>query len=129
MGHPEPFNLTYIEIGNEVRNHSFIKHLEKNVKSDAGFLLNNVLNFECKFTRDSLINLLRYDYRWPAYVANLTALFPNLSTLPQLSSTLYRSLHSPPPVPEFIATSYVGNPVLTPKPLQYDVHVYNTPST
>ncbi|KZP13421.1 glycoside hydrolase family 51 protein [Athelia psychrophila] len=71
MGHPEPFNLTYVEVGNEPQ-----------------------FNF-------------RYGYRWTAYLANLTTLFPDL---------------------KFIATSYPFDPVLTPTPLQYDVHVYQTPT-
>lgn len=32
------------------------------------------------------------------------------------------------PIKEFIATSLPWDPILTPTPLQYDVHVYDTPS-
>ncbi|KAI0088822.1 arabinofuranosidase [Irpex rosettiformis] len=40
------------------------------------------------------------------FVGNLSAAFPNLT---------------------FLATTFVGNPILTPKPQAYDVHDYNTP--
>ncbi|KAF9237539.1 glycoside hydrolase family 51 protein [Melanogaster broomeanus] len=72
LGHPEPFPLTYVEIGNE--------------------------DF---FASES------YIYRWRDFAGNLTAAFPQL---------------------RFIATSYPFNPILDPVPLQYDNHVYQTPS-
>ncbi|KAH7921558.1 glycoside hydrolase family 51 protein, partial [Leucogyrophana mollusca] len=71
LGHPEPFPLTYVEIGNE--------------------------DF---FASES------YIYRWRDFAGNLTAAFPQL---------------------RFIATSYPFNPIITPTPLQYDNHVYQTP--
>ncbi|KAH9940692.1 glycoside hydrolase family 51 protein [Amylocystis lapponica] len=70
LGHPEPFYLRFVEIGNEVWR-------------------------PC-----------RYPYRWHDFVGNLTVAFPQLN---------------------YIATAYPFNPVLTPIPLQYDVHVYQTP--
>ncbi|KAH7911175.1 glycoside hydrolase family 51 protein [Hygrophoropsis aurantiaca] len=72
LGRPEPFPLTYVEIGNE--------------------------DF---FASES------YIYRWRDFAGNLTATFPQL---------------------RFIATSYPFNPIIEPTPLQYDNHVYQTPS-
>ncbi|KAH8083330.1 glycoside hydrolase family 51 protein [Cristinia sonorae] len=71
LGHPEPFALRYIEVGNE--------------------------DFFAATT---------YPYRWHDIVANLSAEFPHL---------------------QFIATSNTFNPILSPNPTQYDVHVYQTP--
>ncbi|TFK66343.1 alfa-L-arabinofuranosidase precursor [Pluteus cervinus] len=48
-----------------------------------------------------------YVYRWRQFVGNLSATFPQI---------------------RFIATSYTSGPVLTPTPLHYDVHVYQTPT-
>ncbi|KDR72487.1 hypothetical protein GALMADRAFT_270473 [Galerina marginata CBS 339.88] len=48
-----------------------------------------------------------YVYRWKDFVTALQAQFPNL---------------------HFIATSKTGSPTLTPKPTEYDVHVYQTPT-
>ncbi|KAF9476813.1 arabinofuranosidase [Pholiota conissans] len=72
LGHPAPFTLNYVEVGNE--------------------------DF---FASSS------YTYRWKDFVNALKAAFPNI---------------------HFIATSYVNNPVLSPKPTEYDVHVYQTPT-
>ncbi|KDQ60310.1 glycoside hydrolase family 51 protein [Jaapia argillacea MUCL 33604] len=72
LGRYEPFNLTYVEIGNE-----------------------------------DFFAATSYVYRWRDFAGNLTAAFPQL---------------------RFIATTYAWNPMLTPTPLQYDVHVYQTPS-
>ncbi|KAI0341480.1 glycoside hydrolase family 51 protein [Trametopsis cervina] len=71
LGHPDPFTLRFVEIGNED-------------------------NFAAT----------TYPYRWRDFFGNLTAAFPNLT---------------------FIATSLVNDPVLTPKPQAWDVHVYQTP--
>ncbi|CCM00811.1 uncharacterized protein FIBRA_02853 [Fibroporia radiculosa] len=71
MGHPEPFELNYVEVGNE--------------------------DFFASST---------YTYRWPTFVDALKAEFPQLN---------------------YIATTYPFNPVIYPTPLQYDVHVYQTP--
>ncbi|KZT10533.1 glycoside hydrolase family 51 protein [Laetiporus sulphureus 93-53] len=70
-GHPEPFNVTYVEIGNE--------------------------DF---FASDS------YTYRWPAFIGYLSAAYPDIN---------------------YIATTYPFNPIISPTPKQYDVHVYQTP--
>ncbi|KAJ7201645.1 alfa-L-arabinofuranosidase precursor [Mycena pura] len=72
LGHPEPFPLTYVEIGNE--------------------------DFFAPST---------YTYRWHDIVTALEAEFPKL---------------------KFIATSDTFSPILSPNPLQYDVHVYQTPT-
>ncbi|KAF8217818.1 glycoside hydrolase family 51 protein [Mycena galopus ATCC 62051] len=72
LGHPEPFPLTYVEVGNE--------------------------DFFAPTT---------YTYRWQEFVTTLQAEFPNL---------------------HFIATTDTFNPILSPNPLQYDVHVYQTPT-
>ncbi|KAF5351206.1 hypothetical protein D9756_008459 [Leucocoprinus leucothites] len=72
LGHPNPFKLTYIEIGNE------------------DFFAANT-----------------YTFRWTTYVNALKAAFPQL---------------------HFIATTDVNSPVLSPKPTEYDVHVYQTPT-
>ncbi|KAF8880023.1 glycoside hydrolase family 51 protein [Infundibulicybe gibba] len=72
LGHPAPFALTYVEIGNE-----------------DNFAANT------------------YTYRWHDFVTALTAQFPNL---------------------RFIATTLTSGPVLSPTPLDYDVHVYQTPT-
>lgn len=57
------------------------------------------------------------------------------SPLSSLSSVRRGPCHferSPPYIlaqySEFIATSTAWDPILIPTPLQYDVHVYNTPS-
>lgn len=72
LGHPDPFKLTYVEIGNE-----------------DSFAANT------------------YTFRWTTYANALKNAFPQL---------------------HFIATTNVNNPVLTPKPTEYDVHVYQTPT-
>ncbi|OBZ77389.1 putative alpha-L-arabinofuranosidase A [Grifola frondosa] len=72
LGHPQPFTLRFVEVGNE------------------DFFAANT-----------------YPYRWRDFVGNLSAEFPQL---------------------QFIATTDTFNPLLTPNPLQYDVHVYQTPS-
>ncbi|KDR72485.1 hypothetical protein GALMADRAFT_749117 [Galerina marginata CBS 339.88] len=72
LGHPKPFPLKYVEVGNE--------------------------DFFAATT---------YVYRWHDFVTALQAEFPDL---------------------HFIATSDVGSPTLTPKPTEYDVHVYQTPT-
>ncbi|KAF8189372.1 arabinofuranosidase [Pholiota molesta] len=77
LGHPAPFTLNYVEIGNE--NTSPTEYL-----------------IPCSYT-----------YRWQAFATALKAAFPNI---------------------QFMATSYVNNPVLSPKPTEYDVHVYQTPT-
>ncbi|KAF9440964.1 glycoside hydrolase family 51 protein, partial [Macrolepiota fuliginosa MF-IS2] len=48
-----------------------------------------------------------YTYRWTNFVNALKAAFPQI---------------------HFIATTDIGSPVLTPKPTEYDVHVYQTPT-
>ncbi|CAL1709187.1 unnamed protein product [Somion occarium] len=72
LGHPEPFALRYVEVGNE--------------------------DFFAAST---------YPYRWKDFVGNLSAIFPQL---------------------RFIATTNTFNPIISPNPLQYDVHVYQTPT-
>ncbi|GLB39334.1 putative alpha-L-arabinofuranosidase C-terminus [Lyophyllum shimeji] len=72
LGHPAPFALTYVEVGNE-----------------------------------DFFAATSYVYRWKDFVNALKAQFPNL---------------------HFIATTNINNPVLTPKPTEYDVHVYQTPT-
>ncbi|KAG9220918.1 hypothetical protein CCMSSC00406_0002482 [Pleurotus cornucopiae] len=67
-----------------------------------------------------------YTYRWPAFVNALRGAFPNLSAplLPfalPAASLIYKST-------EFIATSNINSPVLSPNPAQWDHHVYQTPS-
>ncbi|KAJ3982851.1 glycoside hydrolase family 51 protein [Lentinula detonsa] len=72
LGHPDPFPVAHVEIGNE--------------------------DF---FAADT------YAYRWNHFSTALQAAFPNLS---------------------FLATSDTFNPVLTPNPAEWDIHVYQTPS-
>ncbi|KAF7334218.1 putative alpha-L-arabinofuranosidase A [Mycena sanguinolenta] len=72
LGHPEPFPLKYVEVGNE--------------------------DFFAPST---------YTYRWHDFVVTLQAEFPDL---------------------HFIATTDTFNPILSPNPLQYDIHVYQTPT-
>ncbi|KNZ81402.1 putative alpha-N-arabinofuranosidase A [Termitomyces sp. J132] len=72
LGHPEPFALTFVEVGNE------------------DFFAANT-----------------YVYRWHDFVDTLQAQFPDL---------------------HFIATSDTSNPILSPNPTEYDIHVYQTPS-
>ncbi|KAF8209467.1 glycoside hydrolase family 51 protein [Mycena galopus ATCC 62051] len=77
LGHPTPFSLTYVEIGNE----DFTGHAPET-----------------------------YQSRWNSIVTNLTATFPQL---------------------QFMATSRqtsTPSPVLTPTPLHWDIHVYQTPT-
>ncbi|KAG6913849.1 hypothetical protein DXG01_003840 [Tephrocybe rancida] len=71
LGHPEPFKLTYVEVGNE-----------------------------------DFFASTSYVYRWRNFVTALQSQFPQL---------------------HFIATSNTFNPVLSPVPTEYDVHVYQTP--
>ncbi|KAJ4482286.1 glycoside hydrolase family 51 protein [Lentinula aciculospora] len=72
LGHPDPFPVAHIEIGNE--------------------------DF---FAPDT------YTYRWNQFSTALQSAFPSLS---------------------FLATSDTFNPVLTPNPAEWDIHVYQTPS-
>ncbi|KAJ7098378.1 alfa-L-arabinofuranosidase precursor [Mycena epipterygia] len=72
LGHPAPFKLNYVEVGNE-----------------------------------DFFEATTYIYRWKDFVTALQAEFPQL---------------------HFIATSDTFNPILSPNPLQYDVHVYQTPT-
>ncbi|CAA7268506.1 unnamed protein product [Cyclocybe aegerita] len=72
LGRTQPFDLKYVEVGNE--------------------------DF---FAASS------YVYQWREFVTALQAQFP--------------SIH-------FIATTNTFNPVLTPNPTEYDVHVYQTPT-
>nr|6ZPS_AAA Chain AAA, MgGH51 [Meripilus giganteus]6ZPV_AAA Chain AAA, MgGH51 [Meripilus giganteus]6ZPW_AAA Chain AAA, MgGH51 [Meripilus giganteus]6ZPX_AAA Chain AAA, MgGH51 [Meripilus giganteus]6ZPY_AAA Chain AAA, MgGH51 [Meripilus giganteus]6ZPZ_AAA Chain AAA, MgGH51 [Meripilus giganteus]6ZQ0_AAA Chain AAA, MgGH51 [Meripilus giganteus]6ZQ1_AAA Chain AAA, MgGH51 [Meripilus giganteus] len=72
LGHPEPFTLRFVEVGNE--------------------------DF---FAAGS------YPYRWHDFVTALQAQFPQI---------------------RFIATTNAWNPVLSPVPQSYDVHVYQTPT-
>ncbi|KAJ7716262.1 alpha-L-arabinofuranosidase C-terminus-domain-containing protein [Mycena maculata] len=72
LGHPDPYPLTYVEIGNK-----------------------------------DFFSPTTYTYCWPAFVDTLTAEFPNL---------------------HFIATTDTFDPILSPDPLQYDIHVYQTPT-
>jgi len=71
LGHPEPFHLKYVEIGNE--------------------------DFFAAST---------YPYRWQQFVKTLSEEFPQL---------------------HFIATTEAWTPHLLPIPLEYDLHVYQTP--
>ncbi|KAJ3478864.1 hypothetical protein NLI96_g9462 [Meripilus lineatus] len=72
LGHPAPFHLQYVEVGNE--------------------------DFFAAGT---------YPYRWKDFVGSLSAEFPQL---------------------RFIATTNTFNPILSPNPQHYDVHVYQTPT-
>ncbi|RDB18692.1 putative alpha-L-arabinofuranosidase A [Hypsizygus marmoreus] len=72
LGHPAPFTLNYVEIGNE-----------------------------------DFFASTSYIYRWRNFANALKAQFPNI---------------------HFIATSNTFNPVLSPNPTEYDVHVYQTPT-
>jgi alpha-N-arabinofuranosidase len=72
LGHPEPFTLNYVEVGNE--------------------------DFFASST---------YIYRWNSFATALKAEFPNI---------------------QFIATSDTFNPILSPNPTEYDIHVYQTPT-
>ncbi|KAI0635237.1 glycoside hydrolase family 51 protein [Trametes polyzona] len=72
LGHPEPFTLRFVEVGNE------------------DFFAANT-----------------YPYRWRDFVNALQAEFPQI---------------------RFIATTNAWNPVLSPIPKSYDVHVYQTPT-
>ncbi|OCH93317.1 glycoside hydrolase family 51 protein [Obba rivulosa] len=71
LGHPEPFTLRFVEVGNE--------------------------DFFAATT---------YPYRWRDFVGNLSAEFPQL---------------------RYIATTDAWDPILSPTPPSYDVHVYQTP--
>ncbi|EMD31910.1 glycoside hydrolase family 51 protein [Gelatoporia subvermispora B] len=71
LGHPEPFTLHFVEVGNE------------------DFFAANT-----------------YPYRWVDFVGNLSAEFPQL---------------------RYIATTDAWDPILSPTPPSYDVHVYQTP--
>ncbi|KAK1221325.1 hypothetical protein PQX77_015872 [Marasmius sp. AFHP31] len=73
LGHPEPFKLRRVEVGNE----DFIGDAPRT-----------------------------YPYRWKNFVETLQPQFPDIT---------------------FIATTDVNDPVLDPKPAEYDVHVYQTP--
>ncbi|TDL26964.1 glycoside hydrolase [Rickenella mellea] len=73
LGHPDPYPLIAVEVGNE----------------------------------DYFASGSYASYRWRNTVENLSAQFPHV---------------------QFMATTYVNNPVLHPKPALYDVHVYQTPT-
>ncbi|CDO70623.1 hypothetical protein BN946_scf184748.g21 [Trametes cinnabarina] len=72
LGHPEPFQLRFVEVGNE------------------DFFAANT-----------------YTYRWNDFVSALQAEFPQI---------------------RFIATTDAWDPILSPVPQSYDVHVYQTPT-
>ncbi|KAF8962335.1 alfa-L-arabinofuranosidase precursor [Flammula alnicola] len=72
LGHPAPFPLKYVEVGNE-----------------------------------DFFAATSYVYRWHDFVTALQAEFPDL---------------------HFIATSDTFNPILSPNPTEYDIHVYQTPT-
>jgi alpha-N-arabinofuranosidase len=72
LGHPEPFKLNFVEVGNE-----------------------------------DFFAATSYVYRWHDFVTALQAEFPDI---------------------HFIATSDTFNPILSPNPTEYDVHVYQTPT-
>ncbi|KAF8156660.1 alfa-L-arabinofuranosidase precursor [Crassisporium funariophilum] len=72
LGHPKPFALKYVEVGNE-----------------------------------DFFAATSYLYRWHDFVVALQAEFPDI---------------------HFIATSTTFNPILSPNPTEYDVHVYQTPT-
>ncbi|KAF9476812.1 alfa-L-arabinofuranosidase precursor [Pholiota conissans] len=72
LGHPAPFPLKYVEVGNE-----------------------------------DFFAATSYVYRWHDFVTALQAEFPDI---------------------HFIATSDTFNPILSPNPTEYDVHVYQTPT-
>jgi len=74
LGHPEPYALTYVEIGNE------------DFADSSGSYAS---------------------YRWKDFVTTLSTTFPHLN---------------------FLATTFVNDPVLSPKTNFWDVHDYNTPS-
>ncbi|TFK48849.1 glycoside hydrolase family 51 protein [Heliocybe sulcata] len=71
LGRTQPFNLTYVEVGNE-----------------------------------DFFASTSYVYRWHDFYTTLSARYPQL---------------------QFIATTYPFNPILTPTPMEYDNHVYQTP--
>ncbi|KAM5542492.1 hypothetical protein V8D89_003951 [Ganoderma adspersum] len=71
LGHPDPFKLRFVEIGNEV-----------------------------------------YPYRWHDFFGNLSAEFPQIRFLATSD----------------VRASGVGDPVLSPTPPSYDIHVYQTPA-
>ncbi|KAI0354496.1 glycoside hydrolase [Trametes cingulata] len=72
LGHPEPFTLHFVEVGNE------------------DFFANDT-----------------YPYRWHDFVTELQAEFPEI---------------------RFIATTRPWDPILSPTPQSYDIHVYDTPT-
>jgi alpha-N-arabinofuranosidase len=66
-----------------------------------------------------------YVYRWRRFVTALQREFPQL----RMSFSLHVNHCTAHCMPSgFIATTNPGNPVLTPAPTEYDVHVYQTPS-
>ncbi|PPR07847.1 hypothetical protein CVT24_002992 [Panaeolus cyanescens] len=72
LGHPKPFKLNFVEVGNE-----------------------------------DFFASTSYVYRWRNFVDTLKATFPQI---------------------RFISTTPPNQPALTPKPTDYDLHVYQTPS-
>ncbi|TDL19640.1 alfa-L-arabinofuranosidase precursor [Rickenella mellea] len=73
LGHPAPYPLTCVEVGNE--------------------------DFFAADTYSA--------YRWHDFVGNLSIQFPQI---------------------QFMATTHVNSPRLTPKPAMYDLHVYDSPT-
>ena len=95
LGHPDPYALTYVEIGNE----DF---------ADQG---NTYAS-----------------YRWADMVNRLSSTFPQLSMY-HAQYLIHLSLTGFALFKDFLATTFVNNPVLSPAPKFYDVHMYSTPGS
>lgn len=65
-------------------------------------------------------------YRWPDFVGNLSVLFPDIGK--GIEDTMISVDSDSLLATEFMATSDTFDPILTPNPQLYDVHVYQTPS-
>lgn len=115
LGHPEPFVINHIEIGNEVR-----------TLAPSHYCIIDGLTRTQDFI-SSTASSTYASYRWPDFHGNLSAAFPQLRKilLPngfnRFSSRYFGHIG-------FLATSTVNSPALTPKPQEWDVHVYQTPS-
>lgn len=111
MGHPEPFTLNYIEIGNE------------DFFSPTTWVPPKSVTYWCSL--DMLLDTL-------ITVGQLSSTPYLRSSLNSVSTTLYiqvGSMHCTDPSLDYIATSATSGdvPALSPAPTYWDLHIYSDP--
>ncbi len=104
LGHPDPFTLRFVEIGNEVGNHSTLfYHRRSFARLDKARLMlisTTGLHWLCSVdvsASDARIRRLRvkiepcnsYPYRWRDFFGNLSAEFPQIRAFPLLAYSVH----------------------------------------